>query len=59
MKIAEAIRNGLMSQDFVDWYENTFVPKYVEEGDVDNKVIDKEIREVFKVPDAELPSVPK
>lgn len=55
MKIAEAIRNGLMSQNFVDWYENTFVPKYVEDGGVDNEIIDKEIREIFRVPDIEIP----
>ena len=48
-QIAKIIHDGLMSQTFVDWYEETFVPEHVEEkGDTEKAL--KQIARIFRIP---------
>ena len=47
----DKIYDALMSQRFVDWYDHTFVPLYVEGGeagaDDSPEAAKKEIRDIF------------
>lgn len=52
--IAEKILNTLDKAKFSIWYENRFIPEYVEDSEISKEEILKDIEELFNLNDSEV-----